>query len=60
LALAGTTASLHGQSIDASTPFEAFTVTEVVPEPSATSLLAIPLVGWLIGRFRGRQSRFQV
>jgi hypothetical protein len=50
----------YAGAVDASTPFEAFTVTEVVPEPSATSLLAIPLVGWLIGRFRGRQSRLQV
>jgi hypothetical protein len=50
----------YAGAVDASTPNETFTVTEGVPEPSTTSLLAIPLVGWLAGRFRGRQSKPQV
>ena len=45
----------YAGAVDASSPSETFTVTEVVPEPSAMSLLAIPLAGWLARRFRGRK-----
>jgi hypothetical protein len=47
----------YAGAVDNSTPNEAFTVTEIVPEPAATSLFAMSLAGWLAWQGRGRLLR---